>query len=228
MWTTVLVLAVALNFEPTRIGLVPLLLVRERPLIQLLAFLVGSLTMALGFGLLVLFVLHRSPLGLSSADGGRVQIIVGAAAMLAATVMALYFHFRRPSAPASEKSGPAARPDKLSAFMSAVLRRSGSPWLAGLVGIGAGLPSVDYLAVLLVITTSQASPAERLAALLTFLLIGGLPVMAPLIGYLISPARTLELLDRFSTWVRSRSQLEYAALLFVVGILLIGLGFTHL
>ena len=61
MWTTVLVLAIAVNFEPTRIGLVPLMLVRPRPLLQLFAFLCGCLAMTLSIGLLVLFVSTEVP-----------------------------------------------------------------------------------------------------------------------------------------------------------------------
>ena len=89
MWTTVLVLAIAVNFEPTRIGLVPLMLSRQRPVLQLVAYLCGNVTMTLTFGLLVLFVFERSPLGTSSSSGGRAQIIIGAIAIAVATVILL-------------------------------------------------------------------------------------------------------------------------------------------
>jgi hypothetical protein len=52
--------------------------------------------------------------------------------------------------------------------------------------------------------------------------------MAPLISYLITPAKTLDVLDRFGTWVRSRTRIEYAGLLALVGVLLIGVGWNHL
>ena len=39
MWTTVLVLATALNLEPNRLALIALMLVRPHPIRQLLAFL---------------------------------------------------------------------------------------------------------------------------------------------------------------------------------------------
>ena len=63
MWVSVLLLALAVNLEPTRICLVPLLLARDRPRRQLIAFLAGNLTMSLGFGLLALFYLVL-PIGL--------------------------------------------------------------------------------------------------------------------------------------------------------------------
>ncbi len=52
MWMTVLLLAITVNFEPTRIGLVPLLLARDKPLLQLWAFLAGSVTVSLTAGFL--------------------------------------------------------------------------------------------------------------------------------------------------------------------------------
>ena len=89
MWTTVLLLGLAVNLEPTRIGLVPLLLARDRPIMQLLAYLVGSLTVNLGFGLVILFVFHRNPFGDSSSNGGKAQIAVGALALVVAALLAV-------------------------------------------------------------------------------------------------------------------------------------------
>ena len=91
-----------------------------------------------------------------------------------------------------------------------------------------GLPSVDYLAVLIIIGTSQRSQPEQAAALVTFVLLGSLVVMVPLIGYIIAPAKTLDVIERFAAWTRSRSQIEYAGLLALIGVLLIGLGIAHL
>jgi hypothetical protein len=80
MWVSVLLLALAVNLEPTRICLVPLLLARDRPRRQLIAFLAGNLTMSLGFGLLALFAFRHVPLATASVDGGLVKIVLGAIA----------------------------------------------------------------------------------------------------------------------------------------------------
>lgn len=228
---TVVLLAIAVNFEPTRIGLVPLLLSRQRPMVQLLAFLAGGLTMTLSFGILILFVFHRNPFGTSSSGGGKAQIAVGALALLIAAFMALrWWLAQRKDVPAAVRSDAAESRavDRFTESVRNVLRKGRSPWLSALVGIGTGLPSVDYLAVLVIIGTSRTSPMEQLAALVTFVLMGSLVMMAPLIGYLIAPAKTLELIDRFAAWTKSRSQLEYAGLLALIGCVLIGLGVTHL
>lgn len=236
MWTTVLLLALAVNLEPTRIGLVPLLLSRRRPILQLLAFFVCGFTTTLGFGLLVLFVFHRNPFGTAGGDGAKVQIAVGAVALLVAATMAVHAlqSRRRPARTVSQSPSPAETAEKPSAAekfaerVRRVLAKGGSPWIAGLVGVSTGLPSPDYLAMLVVIATAKVPPAEQAAALVVFNIIGSLVVIIPLAGYLLAPARTLDLVERFGAWTRSRSRIEYAALLALAGTLLIGLGWTHL
>ena len=257
-----MLLAIAVNFEPTRIGLLPLLLARERPLMQLAAYLVGSLTISLSFGLLVLFVFHRNPFGNSPADGGRAQIIVGALAIAVAAAMAVRAVKARRKAelvraqlasahadsdglgsdglgsdglgsdglgsdgdPAEAQPG---RVDRFSQSVRNVLGKGRSPWLAGLIGVGVGLPSVDYLAVLMIIATSGASQTQQATVLVTSVFVGSLVVIAPFIGYLINPEKTLDTIARFGAWTRSRSQIEYAALLAFAGAMLIGIGWSHL
>ena len=233
MWTTVLLLGLAVNLEPTRIGLVPLLLARDRPIMQLLAYLVGSLTVNLGFGLVILFVFHRIPFGDSSSNGGKAQIAVGALALVVAAILAVR-GLRTRSAPNASGKTPAVgtgEPRSVERFTTSVrniLRKGRSPWVAGLVGLGVGLPSVDYLAVLIIIGTSQQPPSQQAAALVAFVLLGSLVVLAPLIGYLLAPAQTLRRIERFAVWTRSRSLIEYAGLLTLIGLLLIGLGIAHL
>jgi len=226
VWTTVVMLAIAVNFEPTRIGLVPLLLARERPLLQLLAYLVGSLSISLAFGMSALFAFDRFPFGTNSSGGGKAQIAVGALALVIAAIMAVRWARARGQTPS--EASPSGGADKFTESVRRVLIRGRSPWLSGLIGVGVGLPSVDYLAVLIIIATSHTPRLEQAAALLVFTLIGSLVVMAPLISYLITPAKTLDVLDRFSTWIRSRSRIEYAGLLALIGFLLICLGWKHL
>jgi len=245
MWLTVLVLAIAVNFEPFRIGLVPLLLARPRPLAQLLAFLAASLAVSLSFGLLILFVFQQNPFGTTVSDAGKVQIGVGAFALALSAGLAVRWILSRrsvvnsagpgePAPAAGPSEAPTGRPrlarraGDLSESMKALLRKGQAPWVAGLVGGTLSLPSVDFLALLIIIATSKANPGEQVSALVTFLIIGSSVVMAPLIGYLIAPERTMEILSRFGAWSRSRSLIEYAALLALIGVLLIAVGWSRL
>ena len=81
MWTTVLVLAVALNLEPNRLALIALMLVRPHPIRQLLAFLAGSFLTSMTAGLLILLALHRGAWVGATGNGAKAQIVIGALAL---------------------------------------------------------------------------------------------------------------------------------------------------
>lgn len=232
MWTSILVLAIALNFEPTRFALVPMLLSRRQPVVQLLFYYLGSLMVSLLFGLLILFVFRNNPLGTDASIGGKVQLVVGLLALAVALVMAVRWRSarrRETTGTASvEDAEKTSGVDKVFVGARAILRKGGSPWFAGLLGMGVGLPSVDFMAVLVIIATSHKPPLEQTAALLTFVFIGGFVVMAPLVSYLFAPARTLAHIERFAAWTRSRSQIEYAAVLAVAGAILVGVGYARI
>jgi len=229
MWITVLALAIAVNFEPTRIGLVPLLLAREQPVRQLLAYLVGSLTVSLSFGMAALFTFDRLPFASSSSGGGKAQIAIGLVALAVATTMAVHWMYARKRVQVvSSVEADSGKADKFTKSVRRVLTKGRSPWLAGLIGVGVGLPSVDYIAVLIIISTSGTPRTEQAGALLAFTLIGSLVVLTPLVSYLVAPTKTLAVLIRFGTWIRSRSRIEYAGLLGLIGLMLIGLGWSHL
>lgn len=209
-----------------------MLLSRRHPVVQLLFYLIGTMTMNLVFGLLILFVFRRNPLGTNASTGAIAQLAVGLLALAVALVMAVRWRIARRKQVAGgsspEDQDGLSGTDKVFSGARAILRRGGSPWFAGLLGMGVGLPSVDFMAVLVIIATSHKPPAHQTAALVTFILLGSVLLMAPLVGYLFAPAKTLQRIEVFAAWVRSRSQIEYSALLGVAGAILIGVGLTRL
>ncbi len=223
-----LLLALAVNFEPTRIGLLPLLLSRHRPLLQLATFFVASLTMSLSFGFLLLFVFERIPFSTSQSSSHWTQIAVGAIAL--ATALAIVLHWlwtrRKRNTPLEtfDKASQHALSrgmTKLRESVSSTLSKARSPWMAALTGLGVGLPSADYLAVLVVIANSGNPPEQQALVLVTFVLTGSLVILVPLFGLWIAPTKALRVIDRSRAWVQSRSVIEYAVLLAVLGFLLI-------
>jgi hypothetical protein len=232
MWTTILVLALALNFEPLRIGLVPVLLSREHPTRQLAAYLAATTTVALAFGLFTVTTANHA-LVAHSGVGAAVQIGVGVLAVLIAAGMAIRRALARAPAtaeidrPALEPTPP-SRAEKHLDKVRRLLDRGQSPWVAGMVGASLGLPSVDYLAMLAVIATSGKGLPEKYAGVAVFLVLGSLVVWIPLIGCLLAPEKTLDRAQRFRTWATSRSVYEYAAALCLAGLLMIGLGVKNL
>lgn len=231
MWMTVLLLAITVNFEPTRIGLVPLLLARDKPLLQLWAFLAGSVTVSLTAGFLVLFVFHRDSFGIGRFDPGWIQITLGIIALVSSVIILQRWKNTRPrkSLASADRLSLSTKPSlgrRFAELVRRILRKDSAPLVAALVGICVGLPSVDYLALLAFIAKSGTPPLDQAAALITFVLIGSLVVFLPLVGLMVARERPLGRLHRFGQWIRLRchTPLHYAGLLAVAGCLLIGLG----
>ena len=88
VWATVLVMGVAVIFEPIRMGIAVLMVNRPRPMLQLLAFLCGGFAMGVGVGVFVLFILRSTPIASGRFTLPQVQITVGLLALLIAAALA--------------------------------------------------------------------------------------------------------------------------------------------
>lgn len=207
MWLTLLVMAVAVSLEPFRIGLSVVMLKRPRPQRQLAAFLAGGFAMGLAVGVTVLFVAGRR-LPEAHFTLPRVQIAIGALALLAAVLLAV--------TPGKTRTPPA--------WLSRLLDGE-SLWVAGTAGLGIALPSVDYLAALAVIAASGVGASTQLGALVLFNVVAFALVEIPLIAYLLAPARTTATMTALNDWIRGRRRKEVAGLLAVVGAVLLLAGF---
>ncbi len=210
MWITLLVMAVAVSFEPFRIGTTVLMLNRPRPLRQLLAFLCGGFAMGMTVGLVVLFVM-RTAVSHAHFTLPRVQVVIGVLALLIAGVLAVRSPERLPYS------------DRFSA-LTRRLADGRSLRVAAVTGLGIALPSVDYLAALAVIAASGAHAATQIGALLTFNAVAFAFVEIPLLAYLVAPTRTQTSMTALHDWLRSRRRRDVAALLAAVGCVLLIVG----
>jgi len=208
------VMAAAVSFEPFRIGMTVLMLNRRRPLLQLLAFLCGGFAMGVTAGLVVLFVV-RSAVNLGHFTLPRVQVVLGALALVIAAILAVL-----PAAP--RRNG-----DRFTTWARR-LADGRSLWVAATAGLGIALPSLDYLAALAVIAASGAQPDTQIAALLTFNAVAFALVEIPLLAYLVAPAWTQASMTSLHGWVRSRRRRDVAALLAAVGCVLLVVGVVGL
>lgn len=238
MWTAIFVLAIAVNFEPTRIGLIALMLSRPKPLLQLMAFLSGGLVVTTGAGLFVLFVANRSLLGDSDFNAAKAQIAIGVVALVAALVLASNVSFSRFSRKPTQVSVPATGtgvggiaveqlPPGLFGKLSSRARRlleGRSPWFAAALGIFLALPSVDYLALLVLIAASAVSPTTQVIALFTYLAVANAVAAIPLFSYLVAPVKTRAVLAKFYDWIRARRRRDWSVLVAVAGCLMIAVG----
>lgn len=206
MWLTLFVMAVAVSLEPFRIGMSVVMLKRPRPHLQLAAFLAGGFAMGLAVGVTVLFAIGgRLPQAHFTLP--RVQIAIGALAIVAALVIAV--------TPGKARTPPA--------WLTRALEGQ-SLWVAGCAGLGIALPSVDYLAALALIASSGTDPSVQLGAVVSFNVVAFGLVEIPLIAYLIAPTQTSAAMSALNDWIRGRKRREVAVLLSVVGVVLLVAG----
>ncbi len=214
MWIALLVMAAATSVEPVRIGLTLLMLNRPRPVLQLMAFLCGGFVMGTTGGLVVLFLLPPSVTESSGLTLPRVQIVIGALALLTAAVLVVRVLTARP------RGMPPAGSDSVPVGFSARAQRllkGRSLWVAGTAGLGIALPSVDYLAALAIIVASGAATSTKVGALLTFNVLAFALVEIPLLAYLVAPHATRAFMAALNKWGRQRRPGQVAALLAAVG-----------
>ncbi|MBA0045037.1 GAP family protein [Mycobacteroides sp. LB1] len=217
MWTVVLLMALGVSVEPTRLGLTVLMLNRPRPLLQLFVFLCGAFAMGLSLGLTLLFLLRVSPAGETNISGPHIQLALGLLALVVAAVLAATHRARRTPAPAPALVG------KMSTRVRGFLKNN-SLWVAGVSGLGIALPSADFLAVIALIHSSGATQSIQTAALLFFNVVAFSMVALPLVSYAAMPDRTYTMLSALHAWVRSRRRIDIAAIVAVLGLLMLMLG----
>jgi len=219
VWFTVLLMALAISTEPFRLGMTVLMLNRPRPVAHLAAFLAGGFIMAIAMGLFVLFVLQTTIAKSANTALPLMQIGLGVAGLLVAALLMSGIRIRRLER-ASEEQEP---PSKL----RNLLNRE-APWLAGVAGVAIALPSVDYLAVLTVISASDAAPSAQIGALLMFNVIAFTLVEVPLACYLFAPERTRAVMDRLNQWMADHRRWTLVIMLLVVSSILLVTGFVGL
>jgi hypothetical protein len=103
-----------------------------------------------------------------------------------------------------------------------------SLWFAAALGVGIALPSVDFVALLLLIAASGEQPNIQVAALFTFLTVANTILLIPMFGYVFAKERTVRILENLRSWVLARSRRDYAVLLAIAGTLMLTVGVRRL
>lgn len=238
MWITVLILAGSVIFEPIRLGLVVLLLSRKRPLRQLLVFCCGGLTMGSGVGLVVLFVLRAAPV-FGHVSVAQVQLASGFVALLIAAAIAAntvrHKPVRRSPANAEAAGGGVALLERTQPGALAKLTGRARAFLQGdslrvawVSGLGAALPSANYMASMAAILASHAGAVTQAQAVVAYNLVAFTVAEIPLVSCLLAPRRTRASMVALQTWLRSRTRGDIAALIATGGAAMLALGLTSL
>jgi hypothetical protein len=242
MWITVLVMALAVIFEPIRLSLAVLMLNRRRPMLQLFTFLCGGYTMGIGVGLVILFILRTTPLA-GDFTVAQAQIVAGllallVAAVLAANVLARKMIRRVPASAAVGGQAVEGGVDLLEPTPPSGLKRlsarprdflqGDSLYVAWVSGLAVALPSANFLGAMAAMLASGAGPAAQARALLLFNVVAFTLVEIPLVSYLAAPQKTRVFMAALQDWLRTRNHWEFAVLLAAGGCFLLVLGLSSL
>jgi Sap-like sulfolipid-1-addressing protein len=211
---SVLIIALAGAFYPALIGVVVLLLPRERAGRLLSAFLAGGLTTTITIGLLIVFGLGSTS-ALEGENkhtlGAGAEIVFGAIALLSAALIArgglhrgerddgslLGLRRPKPRTEESEESGDSWTTRALSKDSLAI---------AFLAGCVLNLPSVWYLAALKLIIEGDHSALTNVLLVVGYNLIAFCLVEIPLILYAFSPDRSKSLVERLQVWLKDHKR----------------------
>ena len=166
------------------------------------------------------------------------QISVGSLALIVAAI--LFTNIRMPGGKAraswattpTDESG--AVPSSGLVLVDNFTKRLGklvegrSLWFAGALGVGIALPSVDFVALLLLIASSGEPLRVQTTALFTFLIVANTILLIPMVGYFAAKEKTIRALENLRSWVLARSRRDYAVLLAIAGALMVTVGLNRL
>jgi len=209
LWTSLLLLALAINAEPTRLGLIALMLTRSRPVRFLVLFLGSGLSLNLSAGFVVLFLLNHTAIAPIHRQPYWVQISLGAAFVLIGIVVLI-----KPLGGAYTRIVRRFKPFSAGEFRA-------FPVVAGTL---LGLPSLEFLALLGLISHSGAEPLEQVAALLAFQAAANLVILIPVVGIILRPSETKAAVQAFAEWIRPWRRQYIGVLAMLLGLLLVVTG----
>lgn len=224
----ILLLAIGSAVFPMLLAGVAVLLSRTNPDRLLLAFWLGGFTVSVTAGIIIVQVFGEAAASLGS-EGKNLSPGVSVAAGVLALVLAWLLGTNRGHDLVESwrehrphhtkvKAKPSKQP-----WAERVLSDSGVP-VAAVAGAIMNLPGPFYLLALGDIASKHWGLPSEVALILLFNVVMLILVEAPLIGYMIDPDRTDELVSRLSAWLNRNGLKIIAVLAAVWGVSLIGNG----
>lgn len=216
---TVIAMALIAATNPIRLGVALLLISRPRPMLNLLAFWVGAMTMAIAAGLGVLTVVHLCAPDLmqsvsvrAASSGARhTQIGIGLSILTLTALIAVSSSVRRTRIPVTGGDPPTEvlttrKPGALARLRDRVVNvlQGDYLWVAFAVGLGSGFPAVEYPVALAAIAASGQSIGVQFSVALMFIIVMLLVVEIPLVSYSATPAQTHAFMLRLHDWALPR------------------------
>jgi len=224
----ILLLALYAALYPTLLAVVVILLAQARPRRLLTVYLIGGMSVSIGAGLVVVFVLSGSGLlnrGESSGTSWKADLTVGGLALLAAVALALRADERMRE---RRRRGhrPNAQHKHEEPWSQRILARGSMPLVFG-AALVINLPGAAYLIALKDIAAGDYSTAVQVALVVGFNLIMFVLAEVPLVGLWVAPERTNALVHRMSTWAAGHGRQVAIGVCIVFGAFLIARGIVN-
>ncbi len=243
MWTAVIILGLGLAVDPLRLGLVAVVLARQRPMRNLVAFWLGGMVASICLGVAVLIVFRGPALtaiehtvsmltnvrsSIAILDGGGLKVTLGLLLLLLAAGLLARQRAREGAAVADipPVMVPQRAPNALVrlAGQSRLLLSQGSAWPSFLVGLGSATPPVECVMLLTVIMASGAAVGMQVIAFVVFTFLVLALVEIPLLTYLATPQRTEAALLRLNAWLGRNRRRLFGTMLALTGVVLLATG----
>jgi hypothetical protein len=234
----VFLLALEAAIYPTLLAAVVILLSQPRPQRLLAAYLAGGLTISISLGVIIVFALKNSK---AVSGGGSLlswgaDLVVGGLALLLAVAIAVRAderlrqrRARRKAAAGKGRAAPAEEPASSSSkepWSERILARGSVPIVFG-AALAINVPGAAYVIALKDIAAGGHSPATQVILIVTFNVIMFALAEIPLLGLILAPDRTHELVGRGNAWVSSHSRQIAIGLCVVFGVYLIVRGIVN-
>jgi hypothetical protein len=233
---TIFLLALAAAVYPQLLAVVVLILTRPRPRPLLWACYLGSVCVALGCGITVVAIFRSSGsvAGTSSNRlGPSAYLVIGviaiAVAIVAATRRGRVFGRDVPRLRRRDQNGQQAPPTvKRVSFRAHEALGEGSLTFAAVVGGLLAVPGPFDLLAFGHMARGGYTTFELGVLIVMFTLIKFLLIEVPIVSYAISPASTSARVSRLSNWMAANKLEVIAAVVVLIGVVLIVRGIAGL
>jgi hypothetical protein len=223
-----LVLAFEAALYPTLLAAVVILLSQPRRLRLLATYLAGGLTISIGLGLVLVFVVQGSS-ALSSNKSGLswgADLAIGGLALLVAVALATGSDERLRARRAKHKEPPSHAAEKRDPWSQRILARGSAP-IVFLAAMAINVPGAAYLIALKDIAQDNHSAGTDVLLIVGFNLIMFLLAEIPLVGLLLAPERTDALVTRMNQWLSRNGRRIAIVISAVLGIFLLVRGIAN-
>lgn len=232
--SSLLLLAFEAALYPTLLAAVVILLTLERPALLLAAYLAGGMTISVGLGLAIVLLLGgtnavQNEQSLLSWTG---DLAIGGLAVLFSVALAVHADERWRERRRARRGAPVptaaevAEEEKGEPWSQRILSRGSVP-VVFVAALLVNVPGAAYLIALKDIAADDPSIETVVAQILLFNVIMFLLAEVPLIGLLVAPERTGELVARMNQWLRDHSRQLAIGVCFTLGAYLIVRGLVN-